>query len=663
MAGRRVTESPPQAQGPSQHQSRQAGATAAAVEAQPSLHSRQTTATPSSSGRKVPGSGARPYRRAQPAQAPHREPENAETTELTQLFAKRIKLDSASGFTELPWLAPLQNAERRALHDRLTELRQRPEAPSQTEADPDDAVGLVSRFEREVLRADELLNGIHTKLLTEVEWRELNYLVERARSNLPLYRGKVPGMLERLVEGDAMSSAEAALLTRSLQRLVDAHEYLSSEELPWRDVARRVEVPLRAGVGTTAVVESRVTPGTAFGECLASGYSWDDNARPVDKAVSGHVPCLAQTTLTGATGQLLFSGLRQGFISLPGLHQRTLRALSDADLRRLVGAVLFGEKGHQSPGNYENRVDERCRSIRSCLPSAARSSRILQHRCSERMALESAAAAVCADPEKYQRALNGESVDVKLFDVALLAGNDFQPWAGQYAQHCAWQDPRPVRLNLRGPDNEPCPVSANVNVRQFALSVEDPGPDFSGCAGLQACIARLLGPTDTRELKGDVEKRLETLRTRAAQLGREITAPRHERARTVPPGALDHPRDLEARNRVTRLQAELSRVDKNARALEQAARQLKDMWVGQSEWPTGADAYAAASRLALVAYLMGETPVLSCVSGRDFTGHLDAEVKILATVTDCQGGHVPPADLDTAIWDSARTALGPQQEQ
>ena len=234
MGGRRVTESPPQAQGLSISQSRQAGTIAAAVEARSRLQSRQSTATPSSSGSELSGSGARPYRRAQSFLALHPEPENAEITEFAQPLAKRIKLDPDSGFNGLPWLAPGQNAERRALHRRLTDSRQRPEALSKTEAELDDTVGLVSRFEREVLRADELLSGVRTKLLSEAEWRELTYLVERARSNLPLYRANVPERLKRLVEGDALSSDEAALLEGSLQRLIEAHEYLCSEELPWR---------------------------------------------------------------------------------------------------------------------------------------------------------------------------------------------------------------------------------------------------------------------------------------------------------------------------------------------------------------------------------------------------------------------------------------------
>ena len=657
MGDRQVSESPPEARVPSPREGQEAGSTIGAVEGQPSLQSRQATPGPSSSGVQASGSGARPYRPAQAVEVPRREPEGSPDIEAPQHVAKRVKLNSDSAFSELPWLTTDQNAERRTLQGLLTELRDRPDVPSKSKDDLADAVGLVSRLERDMLRADELLQGIRTKLMTEAEWRELAFLVERARSNMPLYRGKVMDTLDRLVESGALSSALAGLLQDSMQRLVAAHEYLTSEELPWRDVARRVELPLRADSETTALVESRVIPGTAFGGCLARGYSWDDNAHLVEQALSAHVPCLAQTTLTGATGQLLFSGLRQGFISLGGLHGATVSALSDANLRTLVSEVILGERQIESPEGYRIRVEQRCRLIRSRWVYADGAATIVQHRVGVRMAMESAAAAICADPDKFQRALGGETVDVKLFDVALLTGDEFRPWTHQYAQHRDWADGRQLRLHLRGPDNALCGVSANVNVRQFALSVEDQGPDFSNYDGRSACVVQLLGRLEARELGGDVLRRIEFLHSRIAQLGGEFTAAGYEQVRTLPPRALEQTGGLEARNRISGLQAEMARLERNARALEQAGRQLKHMWADQDEWPTGADAYKAAARLALVAYLMGETPVLSCLSGRNYTEILDAEVKILATVTDCQGGQVPPADPVTEIWDPARAVL------
>ena len=220
MGDRQVSESPPEARVPSPREGQEAGSTIGAVEGQPSLQSRQATPGPSSSSVQASGSGARPYRPAQAVEVPRREPEGSPDIEAPQHVAKRVKLNSDSAFSELPWLTTDQNAERRTLQGLLTELRDRPDVPSKSKDDLADAVGLVSRLERDMLRADELLQGIRTKLMTEAEWRELAFLVERARSNMPLYRGKVMDTLDRLVESGALSSALAGLLQDSMQRLV-----------------------------------------------------------------------------------------------------------------------------------------------------------------------------------------------------------------------------------------------------------------------------------------------------------------------------------------------------------------------------------------------------------------------------------------------------------
>ena len=433
--------------------------------------------------------------------------------------------------------------------------------------------------------------------------------------------------------------------------------YRPAEALPWRDIARLVELPLGPHQESTAVVESRVVPGSALGSCFARGYSWDDRASPVDMALSGHVPCLAQTTLTNAAGQMLFRALRQGFMYVPGIDQAAMMALNDLDLRRLVSKFIIGEWQFGSPENYERRVENRCRLIQDDEPYASGAAITIQYRVGVEMAMETAAAALYSDPDNFQRAVERKHPDIELFDVALLTRDDFQPWINQYCQLREWQDSCYLRLNLRGPDREPRTAYATVTARQFALSVEDQGPDFSSRRGLDECVVRLLGGTESRELGGDVLNRVDFLRSRVSQLGGELTAAGYEQVRTLPPQALERAVAFQKRNRVNALRAEMSRLDRHALALEQAGRQLKNMWCDHNAWPTGDDAYQAASRLALVAFLMGETPVLSCFSGRDFTGKLDAEVKILATVADCNGGHVPSPDMNTDHWDPARAVL------
>ena len=566
----------------------------------------------------------------------------------------------ASEYGELPWLTPAQNAERRILHGRLTDWCERPEVPAEIKGDLDDVVGLLLRLERNMLRADELLQGMRTKLLSEAEWRELTLLVERARSDMPVCRPRVMDGLQRLAASDVLDSAEAGLLGNSLQQLVAAHDFLTSRELPWRDVVKRVEVPLAAGEGTAAVIESRVIPGSAFGRCLARGYAWEENASIVDKAISAHVPRLAQTRLTNATGETLFRGLHQGLLSVPGLHVAGLRALSDEDLASLVANVIVGGGFNEDLNSFHRRVEARCQAIRSRWDYANGIATNIQHRVGGRMAMESAAAALCSDPDRLEGALCGNSVEIGLFVVTLLTPNDMEPWTHQYVQHLNWQNGELLHLTLRGPEKELRRVWAVASVRQFVLSVQDQGPDFSGYQGLKPCVVNLLGDTRSRALGGAVKERIDLLRKRAEKCGGELVASGFQRVRALPSGAPAHPAALQARRTVARLQEELVRLEKQARALEQAGQQLKDSWTALDAWPTGTDAYKAAARLALVAYLMGETPVLCSPSGGDFTRRLDAEVKMLATLADCHHGHLPPDDLETETWESARASLTEQ---
>ena len=430
--------------------------------------------------------------------------------------------------------------------------------------------------------------------------------------------------------------------------------------MPWRGIVKRVEVPLREGSASTALVESRVVPGTAFGSCFEHGYSWEPDAPLVEKILSGNVPHLAQTRLTGATGETLFRGLHQGFMGLPGISRATLRALPPDDLSRLIGTLIPHRGADETPEAYVSRVEALCLVVKQSWLYAGSVALNLRILTGLHMAMESAAAALCSDPAGLRRTLDEEAAEIKLFGVSLLTSSDFAQWCYHYVERFTWPSPRQISLKLRGTCREPCRISAIVNVRQFALSVEEQGPDFTAYPGLNRYVVRLLGEMNSSALGGDARGRVEDLRARVRELGGELAAAGYRQVRTLPPRALGYRGGPQPGNRVAALQAELVRLEKNARALEQAGRQLKNLWMEQDQWPTGADAYRAAARLALLAYLMGETPVLSCASGRDYNRRLDAEVKVLATVTDCQGGQVPPADLDTDTWDTARAAFREQ---
>ena len=103
------------------------------------------------------------------------------------------------------------------------------------------------------------------------------------------------------------------------------------------------------------------------------------------------------------------------------------------------------------------------------------------------------------------------------------------------------------------------------------------------------------------------------------------------------------------------LKAKLELLEKNARTLEDAVRQLKTVWTAEEDWLSGEGQYLqVAARLVLVAHLVGWTPLLSCASGGGLTDELDAEIKSLAAVAWSQGGHLPPFERDHRVREEAR---------
>ena len=332
--------------------------------------------------------------------------------------------------------------------------------------------------------------------------------------------------------------------------------------------------------------------------------------------------------------------------------------MPDENLSRLVEHLLLVQLPGENSDNVQSRVEARCREIRREFRRRSIDAQMLEWNACGAMARQTVSAALIADPDKFRSALGGARVDLELFDVSLLSRGELEAWNPHHTQHLSWYFGGNERLKLRGPHEMLHTVEVNVHARQFALSVADEGPDLSDHRDVSSNVFQLLGNPNSRTLEGDLSKRVGAMRSRLEHLSCELMVSDYEQSRTLAVQALDHPAHLEAASRIARLKAEIVRVERNARALEQAGRQLQEMWCEHGCWPAGEKAYKAAARLALVGHLMGETPVLSCLSGNDFTRRLDAEVKILATVADSQDGRLPPVELDMEEWQSTRDVLG-----
>ena len=533
------------------------------------------------------------------------------------------------------------------MDSRLKEILKQSDVPEKLQADLTAAAERVAEFERGLFRADVLMRRYRTELLCNARARELSALVWSSRQTASACGAWLHDRLGGLEDDGALASVGGRALHELQCRLEDARQYLYANDRHWEEAPESVSA-------INVFVHSQVVPGTALGSRLAGGYAIGDSFNRYCAARYCHVPDLAQTTLTDADGRTLFSGLRHSILHAAELDGSLLRRLADEELGSLVGVLLPRENAEEPADEaHTRRVDEQCRRIRGSYSHAAMTALTMRSEASMKMARETAAAALIADNAKFRRALGGETVNLDLFCVSLLAPGEFDAGAKQAAAVAALVRSSPVELRVCDSTGAPRTVRANVKARRFALSSEQDGHGFPGTERLEA--TRLLGRAGRREPAGDLRIKVNAMVAQARDRCAHADALLRDYARITSERGVDHP-DVQALNsRISGLLSETGRLQNSARTVEDAGVQLNALRAETGDWAGGIDAsMKVASRLALAGCLMGETPVLICMSGRDFTRQLDAEVKFLATVAHAREGRLPPIDLDMGVWGPVR---------
>ena len=505
---------------------------------------------------------------------------------------------------------------------------------------------------------------------------------------LPAVHAKV-GQARMLQEFVAHRLAKVGVAKGDMPALKEAHKEAygrTVNEQPWDPIAKQIRTTLPDSDGQRTVVGSRIVPGKAMAAHFAEDYV-ANGVNCADRTQYKHVPNLAQTSATNANGRTLFSGLRHGVIDAYEIDGKFLARLPEERLRTMVGDLLVrdGDDGQTPGAAREGRIADLVAGIRADPAQATRSAEAMRGQASRDMAREMATAALVSDPEKFQRACDGETVDLELSSISLLTPDVLRHLQGKLAgdektmlrhQTAAFEElgrGGPVELPVRDDDGRTRTVTANVRVRQFNFGVNQgavqgikAGPvrlsagapvvrHVMGWGFAMATndphLGRLLGPAGTSELGGDVLAKVRSMSERAAQLGESRTLLERQIALEGP----EHPDSAGHRGELARLSGEIDGLERDSRTLLEAGTQLKSVWENREYRRGGGDPYKMVSRLALVSHLMGETPLFNCKSGKDRTGQLDAEVKFLATVADARGGHLPPVDADMARWQSARS--------
>ena len=465
----------------------------------------------------------------------------------------------------------------------------------------------------------------------------------------------------------------------NLKRLFHAARNQAINNQPWGEVTNRIRASMPGEPDRSVAVDSRIAPGRALAGHFAERYP-SNGVGCSDRTQYKHVPNLAQTTLTNSSGEVLFSGLRHGVLDPYDIDAEHLASLPDDALRPMIADLLARDM--PADGAREAFVEDQLARIRSGPKAAQRVADAMRAQGSGEMAEELAVAALAADPEKLQAALDGQTVDVALSSISLLTPDSLRHLTGsargdertmlnhqtQALSQLAQRNP--VELRVRDGRGALRSVQVNVQLRQFnfgvnagavgrsrvgPVSIPSQTPGWRNLMGWGFAMERnnpqmrrLFGDANRSELGGDAGDRLVVMRGEAERVAGELED--IEDYIAMQDGEDTSDLEMEA----APLRKELASLNKRIESLDSAARQAKAIWASNDYRAGGGDPFKMVSRLALVSHLMGETPAFNCKSGKDRTGQLDAEVKFLAAVADENGGTVPAPDQSMEAWRPVR---------
>lgn len=501
---------------------------------------------------------------------------------------------------------------------------------------------------------------------------------------LPLTHDKVgqSRMLQEFIRHQLLAAGVAKKDVPDLKFMFKRADTQVLNQQQWQPINMHVRynaTPLNHSQAAERVVESQITPAKAFEKHFAHDYP-SNGISCGDRLQYQHAPNLAHTQLKDESGQVLFSGLRHGVLDAYDLTAKNLQKLPDETLRPMIKDLLLSDGAAISPGTTsphsttatgtlaeplidpsltnDAAVDEVIASIRNDPAAAADYAKLMRTEASKNMAQEVAVAALAADPDKLQSALNGETVTLNLSSISLLtpdnlraaikgsSSNEKVMLQRQTAALRGLAQSKPAELTLRDADGQTRTVRVNINVRTFnfgvnggaigkIMGVPSQTPVWKNLMGWgfamsvnDPALTELLGPSGSAGISGNVRSKLNELEEQKEHLRSELA-----QSVNMPP---------EER---TAIQEKLVQVDKHIRSINDAATQIKAMWRDGAFITGGKEPYKMVSRLALLTHMMGETPLFNCKSGKDRTGQLDAEAKCLATFAE-NNGHLPPLEAE-----------------
>ncbi len=461
--------------------------------------------------------------------------------------------------------------------------------------------GKASFHKREAGAADRILAGV-------------NYQEDGAGCDIPNWDSEISeqSLLTKVVE---LAFAEAGVEGGDILDRITHQRRLALNEQPWGSI--KATIPVKHE-GRDATLTSEMVPQSKL------GHTFDDlNGGGCNCHMAQNYDHCPNVWLTRATknGKKLFEAVRHGVMSAYDIVPRKLLKKSDAELGKMVKDLLLPDVDHVTA---KKMVPDIVSQVRTSKKFAKEIAGRMRAAAAERRALDVVKTALVSDPDKLQRAIDGQIVELPLSSISLLTPSkavkdnaETRMMTDQIGALKSLSDKPEVKIQVMDEQGVAHTVTVRVKARAFNFGVNIFALDFGPAKGSGSAAANLINGWHHAAPYNDAAMKdlLGTKADRKAGIGGDVAA----------------------WLRITQASEETKSH------VETLARQIAEIYDSGSYRSAGHEPYKLVKRLAMLSYLMGETTCFNCKSGKDRTGMMDSEMKWFASEI-ATTGRIPEPD-------------------
>jgi hypothetical protein len=409
--------------------------------------------------------------------------------------------------------------------------------------------------------------------------------------------------------------------------------------------------------GEQVALKSEIKPASSLGKTFADLKNANGEACGVcshDVKNYKHATNLASSELT-KDGKTLFRGVRHGINASYGIRASGIKKMTDDEVSQMVTDLVPQDQWAKKANKAD--LAETVKKLKNPTSAedkawVARQARAMRKAANANRAKDVATAALLTNPGSMKKLADGkEPIEININSMSLVTPitvgknpmakgkADKQEGLMLENQMEAWRDLEGVtELEITQEDGTKKKVKVKINVNSFNFGVN------AGVYGNLVGAGMMRGDawTNSDRHNGPAIQKLlgkKADRTGADKFGGQVGDWVGEQelwlAQTKTGPKKNDPEVVK----------EVAEVEKKVKVVKQLAMQIGKIWDEAEYKDAGKEPYKIVSRLAVLTHLMGHDAAFNCKSGKDRTGQLDVEAKMLATQIELSpDGLVPDPD-------------------